>query len=139
MSSNQRRRGQHSREAGASAIEFALALPLLLTVAFGLCMFGLAIFDWTIVSQAAREGARWASVRGTGSTTVATTSSVQTYVEGRTVGLTPITVTTTWTPASKAPGSIVRVDVSYNFSWTLPFVGAKSFALSTSADSVVAR
>jgi Flp pilus assembly protein TadG len=39
-------------------VEFALILPMLLIVVFGIVDFGLAIFDKAIVTNAAREAAR---------------------------------------------------------------------------------
>ena len=138
-SSQHSRRSRRSSEFGASAVEFALVLPPLLMIALGACVLGMAIFDRSVVSHAAREAARWASVHGSQSGSPASTSQVQTYVEGKAQGLTPLTVTTTWTPANKNPGSVVRVDVSYNFSMTVPLLPTQSFVLSSSAENIVAR
>ena len=47
---------------GVAALEFAIVLPVLITLLFGLWEFG-RIFDaWLIVTNAAREGARYASI-----------------------------------------------------------------------------
>ena len=43
---------------GASAVEFALIVPILLVVLFGIIDFGFAINRYTIVNNAAREGVR---------------------------------------------------------------------------------
>jgi len=43
---------------GSQVVEFALILPMLLIVVFGIVDFGLAIFDKAIVTNAAREAAR---------------------------------------------------------------------------------
>lgn len=50
------RRG--SREHGASAVEFALVLPILVVLVFGIVTFGLTFFRWQAVQSAAREAAR---------------------------------------------------------------------------------
>jgi len=55
------RRRLHSRE-GASAIEFALVLPLLVLFLFGIIEFGLAFARSQGMEAAAREGARLASI-----------------------------------------------------------------------------
>ena len=55
-----RRRGQDER--GASAVEFALVLPLLLVVALALVQVGLLVRDRLLVEAAARAGARTAAV-----------------------------------------------------------------------------
>jgi Flp pilus assembly protein TadG len=47
---------------GAAAVEFALVLPLLLALLFGIMEFGLVFKDQLAVLQAAREGSRIAAV-----------------------------------------------------------------------------
>jgi hypothetical protein len=43
---------------GATAVEFAIVLSLLLTLIFGIIEFGLFIFNRQVITNAAREGAR---------------------------------------------------------------------------------
>jgi hypothetical protein len=43
---------------GASAIEFALVLPVLLLILFGIVEFGVLFFDQAMITNASREGAR---------------------------------------------------------------------------------
>ncbi len=50
-----RRRRDHR---GAAAVEFALVMPLLLMLVFGIIDFGLMINEKTVLANAAREGAR---------------------------------------------------------------------------------
>ncbi|MDH5299504.1 MAG: pilus assembly protein [Desulfobulbaceae bacterium] len=50
------------REKGASLIEFALILPLLLVVLFGIIEFGFILYDQAMLTNAAREGARFGVV-----------------------------------------------------------------------------
>jgi Flp pilus assembly pilin Flp len=52
------RRGGANSERGAAAVEFALLLPLLLLLVFGIIDFGRAINAQITITQAAREGAR---------------------------------------------------------------------------------
>lgn len=49
------------RERGAALVEMALVLPLLLMLALGVVDFGLMINQTTLISNAAREGAREAA------------------------------------------------------------------------------
>ena len=65
------------------------------------------------VADAAREGTRYAIVHGQKSGSVATTATVNTYVQSRS-SLKPITVTTTW-PTTKEAGEMVAVTVTYNY------------------------
>ncbi len=52
-----------ARERGAAAVEFAIILPVLLLVMFGIVEFGTLMYDQIMVTNAAREGARWGSVQ----------------------------------------------------------------------------
>jgi Flp pilus assembly protein TadG len=45
-------------QGGSNLVEFALVLPLLLVLMFGIIDFGLALFDKAVITNAAREGAR---------------------------------------------------------------------------------
>jgi TadE-like protein len=64
------REGEH----GVAAVEFAILLPLLVTLLFGFIQFGIAFNNRIQATNAAREGARiaivgvqdWADVTGTG-------------------------------------------------------------------------
>lgn len=49
-------------EKGSNAVEFALLLPLLVMLIFGIFEFGLAYNNYLAITHAAREGAREASV-----------------------------------------------------------------------------
>jgi Flp pilus assembly protein TadG len=53
---------KRKRDRGAAAVEFALVVPVLLMVVFGIIDFGRMLNAQLQVSEAAREGARAASV-----------------------------------------------------------------------------
>lgn len=55
-------RRRRRRDRGAAAVEFALALPLLLAILFGIIDFGYFFGQFNEVRHAAREGARIAAV-----------------------------------------------------------------------------
>lgn len=44
---------------GASAIEFAIVLPLFLVLVFGIIEFGVIMYDKAVITNASREGARF--------------------------------------------------------------------------------
>jgi len=46
------------KEEGASAIEFAIILPLLLILLFGIIEFSILLYDKAMLTNASREGAR---------------------------------------------------------------------------------
>ncbi|MBW8066617.1 MAG: pilus assembly protein [Ferrovum sp.] len=50
-------------ERGVAAVEFAIIFPLMLLLMFGIIEFGTMMYDQIMVTNAAREGARWGSVQ----------------------------------------------------------------------------
>jgi Flp pilus assembly protein TadG len=57
-------------ERGAALVEFAMALPLLLVVIAGIVDFGFTFQRYEVITNAAREGARMASLPGYDQTSV---------------------------------------------------------------------
>lgn len=57
--------GLNNNQAGASVLEFALVLPLLLLLLFGIIEFGIILFDQAMLTNACREGARAGIVSST--------------------------------------------------------------------------
>lgn len=55
-------RRARGRESGASVVEFALVVPFLLMLVFGVIEFGTVMAQKATVASAAREGARYGSV-----------------------------------------------------------------------------
>jgi len=52
------------RDNGQGMVEFALVLPILLLVIFGIIEFGRLLFTYSMISAASREGARYAAATG---------------------------------------------------------------------------
>lgn len=107
------------RDRGAAAVEFAILLPLLLLIIFGVIDFGRAINDQITLTQAAREGARLAALGYS-------TSAVNTRTESAaapTLTLTSanITVTPATSPAC-APGAGTGVDAKVTVTYTFTFI-----------------
>lgn len=53
-----RKRKGLGSESGASAVELALLLPVLMMILFGIIEFGLALYQQAVLTNASREGAR---------------------------------------------------------------------------------
>ncbi|GMA28822.1 TadE/TadG family type IV pilus assembly protein [Arenivirga flava] len=70
-----RTRLRSASEEGAAAVEFALVVPLLLTLLFGIIEFGAAYNAQILVTNAAREAARELSVEDGASTGSATATA----------------------------------------------------------------
>ena len=52
------RRLRHLLQSGVAAVEFALVLPLLLALLFGMVEVSLLLYDQAVITNASREGAR---------------------------------------------------------------------------------
>jgi Flp pilus assembly protein TadG len=61
---------------GSNIIEFALILPLLLILVFGIIDFSIALYDKAVITNAAREGARAGIVWGPTRATIADITAV---------------------------------------------------------------
>jgi Flp pilus assembly pilin Flp len=53
---------RYRNQSGATAVEFALILPVLFGILFGIFQAGIAFNNWISITHAAREGVRLASV-----------------------------------------------------------------------------
>jgi Flp pilus assembly protein TadG len=100
-----------SHDRGAAAVEFALLLPMLLLIVFGLIDFGRALNAQITLTQAAREGARLAALGQ---------SNVNTSTQSAATGLSPVTVNVTTCPAGAAAGVNSVVQVSYKYTFITP-------------------
>jgi Flp pilus assembly protein TadG len=112
-------RGAGSADHGAAAVEFALLLPLLLLLLFGIIDFGRALNAQITLTQAAREGARLAAL---GNTTAGVDSGTIAAGTGLNLSDSNVSVTSAC-PSNFAPGSNAIVTVTYSFAFVTP-VGA---------------
>ena len=112
------------RERGAAAVEFALLLPVLLFLVFGIIDFGRALNAQITLTQAAREGARLDALGSY--TTSQICARVVTAATGLNLTCTNVTVTATCpAPTSSTPAGTGDgvVQVRYPFTFITP-VGA---------------
>lgn len=109
--------------AGSSAAEFAIIVPILLGLTFGAIDGGRAMLTFNSIEKLAKDGARFASLRGSEYSSPATQTDVADHVKGQATVLddAKIAVAVTWTPDNE-PGSVVAVRVTYAFDTLfLPF------------------
>jgi Flp pilus assembly protein TadG len=157
------------REDGRSIVEFAFACAVVFGMLFGVIYFSMALYTYHYISEAAREGSRYAMVRGSTchantpgltncGTSGITSAQLQTYVQD--LGYPGINaasnmvVTTTWYTASStqpttwtacrtgtcnAPGNIVKVQVAYTYPLSIPFYGKKTLSMTSTSQMVIAQ
>jgi hypothetical protein len=121
----------HTREAGTAVVEFALIVPLLLLIVFGILDFGRALNYLNDSTQLARAGARWAVVDKPFSDldkwddTTCATSLQQCIKDNGVTGemrdATQVCISFMGN-ANPQVGDPVKVTVDVDFTW-LPFIG----------------
>jgi len=116
-----------SSERGATLVEFALAVTVLLTSMFGVIEFGRALWTHNALTDAARRGARYATLH-----TAAEMGNVKNVVVyGDEAGgtqpvvpnLTTNNVTVTYTGAGVNTGTVSVGITGYQFQFVIPVVG----------------
>lgn len=143
----------HSQR-GTTTVEFAISALVMLMVLFGILECSLLLYSYHTVSNAARQGSRWAMVRGSdcvASACPATADSVKSYVLTQVplLDTSHVSVTTTWSSSSDCtvssssgpagPGCVVAVQVSYPFQLNLPFIPISALTLSSTSQMVMSE
>ena len=116
---------------GASAVEFAILLPLLAVLIFGVIEFGILFHDQQVITNASREGARAAIVGlcGDRKSDPQIDSIVQTYCAARLITFAGAKLpATAVTPNQRGCGSGVglgtdlTVTVTYDYDFLAPAI-----------------
>jgi Flp pilus assembly protein TadG len=151
-------------ERGQALLEIAMCSVLLLLLLFGSMELSLALYSYHFVSAAAREGTRYAVVRGSGCTVAgcpATQASIQNYVrELGFPGINPssMTVTVTCGPNPTPPaspvlaacvatggtpnyvqGNLVQVVISYQYLLIVPFFRTNTIHMTSTSQMVISQ
>ena len=101
-------KSRRGSERGSAIIEFALVLPLMLLLIFGITEFGRALMTTNILTQAAREGAR---VQATAADTTATKVRINAVLSAANVTPSLISI------AGPGGGDAITVIVESNFNF----------------------
>lgn len=101
-------------EKGVSAVEFALVLPIFVSVIFAIFQFGIAFNNWIAITHAAREGARLAAVgqyteqKVRDSAPSVAIQSISVSGQGGSIG-SPVTVIVT--------GNVLNINIPFAGNW----------------------
>ena len=121
--------GVRTDERGAAAVEFAIVLPILVVILFGVIEFGIVMTKLVTYVSAAREGARYAAVHCEPEHSQCQTQYVRDRVinaaNGYPVDTTAFSVSTDCT--LPPPGQLVRVSWTQPISLEIPMLPDMSF------------
>ena len=129
---------------GVAAVEFAIVLPLLIVLAFGIIEFSLLLYNQQVITNASREGARAGIVSQNPRVTVAAIQAVVlnycstyliTFGNKATALHTPVI---TGYSASAAFAAPLTVSVTYDYKFlVIPSFSAVTSPLSLTATTVM--
>lgn len=114
---------------GDTLVEFAITSSLLFLFILGLTQMCLAFYTWQWISELAREGTRYAIVRGatcetaSGGSCEASVTDIENYVKGLKfpdVGGGTLAVTASFPDGDEAAGHRVQVQVTYSYPYNIP-------------------
>lgn len=134
------RRGLLS-QAGSTAVEFAIGLPVFLALLFGVMEGGRAIFTQAILLYATEEASRWAIVNGQdtpgGESLAQYEARIEDYAKSK---LILISSDQTSTAVATAPTNVdntrtISVTLNYDYSLMLPYVSSTMDPIQMSATS----
>lgn len=110
---------QRRGDEGAAAVEFALVLPLLVLLVFGIIDFGRLYYEQITLTDAAREGVRVVALQGTLATATTTVQNA--------AGDTGVSVQATPTTLPCTAGQTVTVTATESFSFLTPLPDLAGF------------
>lgn len=130
------------KRSGATVLECAIVFPIFLLLVIGLVVAGVGVFRYQEVASLAREGARYASVRGakyafyTGQPAATKKDVLDNAILPRAIGLDvkKLSYDVTWNPDNQQ-GSLVTVTVTYRWVPEAIFGGMDLTSTSTVAIS----
>ena len=102
---------------GQALVEFALIIPMLLLLVFGVIEFGRIFGAGLTVNNSAREGARLGAIGATDSAIITRVTNSAGILDSSLVA-----VTITPTESSRVRGGDIQVNVSYPVTVVAPFI-----------------
>lgn len=129
---------------GATAAEFALAIPVFLTLMFGIMEGGRAMFTQAVLFYASQEATRWAIVHPkTGSQTEAEyLDAIELKAIENIILISPQEAAGVTAIAPPDPTDKTReftVTITYNYHFMMPFLGGSPIQFSASSTGFLAE
>jgi Flp pilus assembly protein TadG len=147
-------------ESGGTTAEFMMTATMFFMVIFAIMGFSMVMFSDVMTQEAAREGARYAMVRGNSWKTdctapgpancIAQKADIESYVKATvTANADNLHVDTTWltstgagcgtTDSCKSSGNLVKVTATYSYTVVLPFLPNRKYPISSTAQTTIAQ
>jgi Flp pilus assembly protein TadG len=127
------KRNRIKDERGQAMTEFAIVLPILIVLLFGIVQFGILFNNYVTLTDAVRAGARAAAVsRQAPNPAGIATAAVQSSAGGLNQANLGVNINSSW-----APGATVTVTATYPYSISLLGWVVSSGNLSTSSTEAV--
>jgi Flp pilus assembly protein TadG len=147
-----------SNEEGSAIVEMSLSCAVLFAALIGVFQLSLMLYCYHFLSYAAREGARYAIVRGSDSCmrTGISTSNISDCNDTAGTGIvshvqslnfpgidwtrcttTNPCVSITWPNGTNAPGNPVRVQISYPYTLLIPWVKPLQLTMSSTSQMII--
>jgi Flp pilus assembly protein TadG len=129
------------REDGVAAIEFALILPILLMIVFGIINYGVLLYDQAVITNAAREGARWGAINTSAAISCSGAATgvsdpcqiANSYTQANLITFGGSTTSTTTATGAGTSGTTVTVTVNYTFTQIGWVIGNTSNSLTATS------
>jgi len=146
------RDGKMKSQRGNSLVEQALTITFLCSIMFGIIDCARLMYAYHFVANAAREAARYASVRSASSGTPVNNGNVQSLVRnvpGMGLDSNQLSTTTNYlapphgSPScpggagSNKPGCMVQVQVTYNYSFILPLLPRAGVTMKSTSETLI--
>jgi hypothetical protein len=144
-------------ETGGSMIELVLSSTIMLAILLCMIQICMVLYAYCCTAMAAREGTRWAIVRGSSCNSFstscpATKANVTSYIQGLQfpgVNAASFGVTTTYSaypsgtcsPSSSCtnPGNLVKIQVTYSYPINLPMVSKMTLSLGSTSQMIISQ
>ncbi len=141
------RAARNNGRRGSSMVEFSLAFTAFIMLMMGLVEFGRAVWTFSTISHAVAQGARYATVHGSGNPVLDnsgndnTAGAIEAVVKNNAVGLdsSQVTVNTNWADASRDRGTAFTITASYPLNLILGsfFFPSDTLTINDQANGVV--